>query len=330
MTTVTSPHDLLAAVPFLIGYHPTNSLVLLSVKDDLLEMAMRVDYPVNASPASYKLLASHLTREGAEAALAICYEPSGHDGGEEVLNEVANSISEAEIPIRELILVKNGKFRSLLCDDLTCCPPDGSPIPEFGSSRIAAEQVSQGRVLPFNDVAGLAESISALPISRDPLWREKVAKFKVDASSENLNQLQRDGADSILTLADFFITDGNSFDQDLIARVMGRLSEIQVRDYALGCHDDLSSDSYFQMWRSLLRMAPPGSVAPIASVFASLAYERGEGALAHRALDRALLDDPDYSLAKLLRRVFSTGWPPSALSALRRELHPKVSQVIFG
>ena len=38
MTTVKTPHDLLAAVPFLIGYHPTDSLVLISVKSDALEM----------------------------------------------------------------------------------------------------------------------------------------------------------------------------------------------------------------------------------------------------------------------------------------------------
>ncbi len=32
MTTLTSPHDLLAAVPFLIGYHPENSLVIIAIK----------------------------------------------------------------------------------------------------------------------------------------------------------------------------------------------------------------------------------------------------------------------------------------------------------
>jgi len=43
MTTLTSPHDLLAAIPFLIGYHPIDSLVLVSIKDDNVGMAMRVD-----------------------------------------------------------------------------------------------------------------------------------------------------------------------------------------------------------------------------------------------------------------------------------------------
>ena len=34
MTTLTSPHDLLAAVPFLIGYHQTNSLVVIALREE--------------------------------------------------------------------------------------------------------------------------------------------------------------------------------------------------------------------------------------------------------------------------------------------------------
>jgi hypothetical protein len=77
-------------------------------------------------------------------------------------------------------------------------------------------------------------------------------------------------------------------------------------------------------------MAPIGYVAPIASLFAALAYESGDGALAHRALDRALADSNGYALALLLRRVFTAGWPPESFAAMRRELHPKVCAGIFG
>jgi hypothetical protein len=103
-----------------------------------------------------------------------------------------------------------------------------------------------------------------------------------------------------------------------------------VRDFALGSHNDEELETYFTMWRALLRIAPTGYVAPIASLFAALAYESGDGALAHRALDRALADVNGYSLALLLRRVFTAGWPPQSFAAMRRELHPKVCAGIFG
>jgi hypothetical protein len=112
--------------------------------------------------------------------------------------------------------------------------------------------------------------------------------------------------------------------------VIGRISDIQVRDYALGSHNEETADAYWQMWRELLLIAPRGFVAPIASVYAALAYERGEGALAQRALDRAFADDEKYSLALLLRRVFTAGWPAQSFTAMRKELHPKVVAGIFG
>jgi len=330
MTTVKTPHDLLAAVPFLIGYHPTDSLVLISVKSDSLEMAMRIDFPKNPPEGSYQLLASHLKRDNSEGALIVAYEPANSLAGPEVLHNVADAVASLDIPIRELMLVRNNHWRSLLCSDDKCCPPEGNQIEEFVNSRIAAEQVASGKVLPFSDSEGLTHSISATILAKDINWNAQVVGFRVDPDANNLNELQRDGAESILLLADFYSQNGFCKDYDLMARVLGRLSDIQVRDFALGCHTDQTINSYWAMWRDLMRIAPPKFVAPVASVFASIAYENGEGALAHRALDRAIEDDPEYSLARLLRRIFSSGWPPSGFAQLRSELHPRVTATIFG
>jgi len=42
-----------------------------------------------------------------------------------------------------------------------------------------------------------------------------------------------------------------------------------------------------------------------------VAWQSGDGALANVALDRALADDPRYSMALLLRQVITAGAPPS-------------------
>ncbi|MEY2597203.1 MAG: hypothetical protein RL182_286 [Actinomycetota bacterium] len=329
MTTVKTPHDLLAAVPFLIGYHPTDSLVLISVKSDSLEMAMRIDFPINPPEGSYQLLASHLKRDNSEGALIVAYEPEDSLAGPDVLHNIADAVASLDIPIRELMLVRNNRWRSLLCNDEKCCPIVGNQIQEFANSRIAAEQVASGKVLPFSDSEGLTHSISSSLMAKDINWNAQVVGFRVEPDANNLNELQRDGAESILLLADFYSQNGFCKDYDLIARVLGRLTDIQVRDFALGCHTEETLNSYWAMWRDLLRIAPPKFVAPVASLFASIAYENGEGALAHRALDRAIEDEPEYSLARLLRRVFSSGWPPSGFAQLRSELHPRVTATIF-
>jgi hypothetical protein len=329
MTTLTSPHDLLAAIPFLIGYHPENSLVLVALKDDSVGMAMRVDMPTDIAPESYDLLASHFQREAADAALIVAYVDSQSDP-EAVLINTSAALLRAGISIKESLIVSDGRYRSMLCHDSECCSPLGSPIPDIDSSRIAAEHVIAGHPMPFANVSGLVQSIAALPSAMEESWQSEVRTFWIESDSENLIDLQRDGATAVIDLAGEYIQGRGAEDRELVARVMGRISDIQVRDYALGSHNDETADAYWQMWRELLLIAPRGFVAPIASIFAALAYERGEGALAHKALDRALADDERYSLALLLRRVFTAGWPPQSFSAMRAQLHPKVVAAIFG
>ena len=54
-----------------------------------------------------------------------------------------------------------------------------------------------------------------------------------------------------------------------------------------------------------------GYVAAPAALLAFVAWQSGDGALANVALDRALADDPRYSMALLLRQVITAGAPPS-------------------
>jgi hypothetical protein len=330
MTTLTSPHDLLAAIPFLIGYHPQNSLVLVSLKDDAVGMAMRVDLPRDIAIEGYDLLASHFVREEAEAALIVAYTDQPSADCESILINTSAALVRAGIDIKESLIVRNNRFRSMLCTDPTCCPPEGTAVPALDSSRIAAEHVIAGHPMPFESVDGLVQSIAAVPSSFESLWQDEVQAFWVSSDAEEINDLQRDGATAVIDLAGEYREGRGAEDRELAARIIGRLSDIQVRDFALGSHSDETADFYWAMWRDLLRIAPRGFVAPVASLFASMAYERGEGALAHKALDRALHDDDHYSLALLLRRVFTAGWPPQSFSAMRAELHPKVVAGIFG
>ena len=172
-------------------------------------------------------------------------------------------------------------------------------------------------------------SITPLPLSSDPEFIESVNTFALRSDIDDLNLLQRDGATAVIDLSMQFADRGYQCDVELISQVLGRLMDIQVRDFALGTHNTKTFDIYWNMLLYLLRVAPAGFVAPVACLFATLAYERGDSELAYRALDRAMQDDPKYSLTILLRRVFGSGWPAAAFAAMRVELHPKVTAGIF-
>jgi hypothetical protein len=116
----------------------------------------------------------------------------------------------------------------------------------------------------------------------------------------------------------------------LLADVVIGVQGIMLRDYALGMHTDQNLEQAVALWRWLLTLAPVGTVAPIACLTAATAYETGDGALAQRALDRALSDSPDYSLAHLLRRVFTAGFSPRTFAQMRDDLHSEISDELIA
>jgi hypothetical protein len=175
-------------------------------------------------------------------------------------------------------------------------------MPVIEESRVAAEQVANGKVLPFKSVVDLRESISAQPIDAELLKAIKKVK-PIDYKAQRPVLIQRAGALALNDLTDEFAQKGFSDDKNRIALVLVRLQDLQVRDYAMGITDSENIETLWSMWRWLLRIAPTGYIAPVAALFSAISYERGDGALAARALERAFTDDSNYPLAKLLRRV---------------------------
>ena len=328
-TELTTPHDLLAAIPFMVGYHPKNALVALALREKKVVMAMRVDFPEPGSMLSTNTtIATHLLREGATEAIIVGYLPPGTIEIDP-LAPLRDAIAEHGVLVKECIEVRGDRFRSSICADNDCCPPEGNPIPVLADSRVTAEQVAAGNPLPFLDLDEMKRSIAALPVDKE-LNKAIKRVAEIDYESDAVVALQREGANAINELALQFARAGISADKELIALVLVRLLDLQVRDYAMGMATEGNSEELWDMWRWLLRTAPRGYVAPVAVIFATASYERGDGALAQRALDRAFEDSPKYQMAKLLRRTFAAGWPPSAFAQMRADLHPKIVAAIFG
>lgn len=329
MPTLTSAHDLITAIPFLIGFHPTDSIVLISIKDGAIGLAMRIDLPSQLESDQIDLLAHHFLREESEAALIVAYMPEHRDDGDSILIALGAGLIRNGVDIQESIVVQTGRYRSIICRDASCCPPYGKAMPEIDGSEIAAEHVVAGIPMPYQNISQLIETLSADPSSLTLAWVSEVSDFAFNDEDPNAAALRRDGVDTMDLLLDDFRMGYGATNRTLVARMIGRMNDLQVRDYAMGVHSEDTYDLYFMMWRELLRLAPVGYVAPIACIVAAMAYEGGDGALAQKALDRALEDDQSYPLAALLRRVFNAGWPPESFASMRAELHPKVIASIF-
>jgi hypothetical protein len=142
---------------------------------------------------------------------------------------------------------------------------------------------------------------------------------------QNNTAIQRKGAH----LIDGFLMSFNESDIDEQTTVMALhyLTDIQVRDYAMGLLDKY--DNVLPALNYLLDKAPTDTAfinAP-AALLATYLYERGDSASAAITLTNA---QQHYSLGMLLRRVIAAGMPPSMFSVMRESLHPKVVAGIFG
>jgi hypothetical protein len=89
------------------------------------------------------------------------------------------------------------------------------------------------------------------------------------------------------------------------------LRQLRVRDDAWARMDPEYRAAHLRLWTDLTRLARPGYAAAPASLLAFVAWQSGDGALANVAIDRALGDNPRYSMALLLRDALDAGAPPS-------------------
>ena len=174
MTTlkVSSPAELISAVPFLIGFHPADSLTVVAMHGPRITFAVRVDLPEHSTPdeearAAVLHLATVVLQQQAEAVSIIGYgdEPRVTPA----VLRISDAFRKAGLTIVDELRVAQGRFWSYLCTDQSCCPAEGRPC-EPPDSVVAAEATFAGAVaLPSREA--LAEQLT--PVTGDD--REAVA-----------------------------------------------------------------------------------------------------------------------------------------------------------
>ncbi len=122
------------------------------------------------------------------------------------------------------------------------------------------------------------------------------------------------------------IDSGQAPDFDHIAEVTAGLNkDIQLRDFVLGLPSERPIAAVNAYLACFMDTVPGEFIAPVASILAANLYSI-EDKTAQSVLSHALENNPRYSLANLLNRVFNSGWPAGAFKTMTEELHPKVKE----
>jgi hypothetical protein len=313
--TLRSPVDVIAAVPYLFGFHPTNSLVLVGLDETRVSFQARVDAPDSSGVAGVvEYLTAIARRQAAAAVLLVGYGPP--DAIDAALTELRWSLMSAGILVYDWMRVHDGRYYSPGCVDPVCCPPEGTPIDPSATS-VAATATYAGLVaLP--DRAALVDGLS--PVPGPGIGSE------LDRAAERLAELRAGGARrqraqaraAVREALDRYASGGRLSD-DEVAWLAVLLTDVRSRDEAWQrMLAQPPCDEHIVLWRDVVRRLPAGSVAAPATLLALAAWRAGDGALASIAVDRALGADPDYTLAGLVLQALNAGISPAALEPLPR------------
>jgi len=142
MLALRNPADLIAAVPYLLGFHPTDSVVVLGLRAGRVIFQARADL-VPAAAELAEQLTGLLARQGFGTALVVGYGTA--EQVDPVVVPLRERLAAAGIGTPEALRVAAGRYWSYTCTVATCCPPDGNPYsPDTGT--VAAEATLAGMV----------------------------------------------------------------------------------------------------------------------------------------------------------------------------------------
>ncbi|MFJ3901220.1 DUF4192 domain-containing protein [Streptomyces sp. NPDC090025] len=160
--TLRGPAELADALPFMLGFHPSDSVVLVSLHGERGRFGGRVRVGIPRSPREWPAIAEHLAdclvdgvsrREDRPDAIVVflCQEPRPGESGQRVMERLrpfAQRLRTAcgahDIPVLEALCISDGRYFSYCCPDPRCCPPEGTPLSLSGTSVMAASAAYAG------------------------------------------------------------------------------------------------------------------------------------------------------------------------------------------
>jgi hypothetical protein len=331
----TGPADLLALAPTVLGFHPEESVVVMTVGAAAHPFHCRVDLPgalppVPGEPAPDPLaeasaLGDHLARtacrHGVDAVALLLYTERGLLA-EHVADVLAGCFERAGVTLRLCIRADGRRWFGLL-GSAGLVPVDGTPY-DLTSHAWTAEAVVDGRVTYTS-----REALRASLVGADPGDEQAVALAALDATGRIAGSTR--GPDALGPEAAVHgvrshlvaeahwvrgvvraaVAGGDRLPPEDAGRLLVAILALQVRDVAWAEMSGEDATAHVELWRDLTRRAPEDLRAAPAALLGFAAWLAGDGALAWCAVDRCRESDPDYRLGALVAQALEEAVPPS-------------------
>jgi hypothetical protein len=329
---LSDPGEIAAGIPHLLGFRPRESVVLVSLTGpggSRVGLTVRADIP---PPAHAAALAAAVTRsvcsDGPAAVLLVVVSEECDEGTagtdlphRALVHELVLALAGADVPVRDVVLVRGGRWWSYDCPYPCCAPGGGTQLPD-GVTELEVASVAAGVVVEDSRgelAARLAPPAGAGGAPRAACLRvagERAARARDVGWDVVAEEAWRAIGEIAARCRPSPATAGTRLTDDEIARVVWGLRDTTVRDRALQLSLGAEAAAVEALWTECTRRAPAPLDAAPATLLAVSAWLRGDGAMANVALERALDSDPGYTLARLLASALNACLPPAELRAL--------------
>lgn len=319
VTEVITTEYLVAAAPYLIGFEPKESFVIMWFNDnDQLGLTQRSDIDDVRHPDLINAgVMNNFTK-----AVCISFSDKRPDELLDTHFHVGDRLEEAGVEIIDLMHYSNGRYWSY---DMPSSELVRDPGSEFSEETLLA--IQSRFALEGVAVMDSRDSLSTAIQPSDG----NVQKYGAAKRWWN-NQVSTLGVvNARYSLLDLAYTVNLSFDVDDkdCLRISAALSDLNMRD-AIVCHlaqmDQEELHHTYNNLASICRVTPRSKAAPILTVTGICGYFAGNGAVGNVCCDLALEIDPSYPLAKLLSVALSSGLSPVEYRQWVNELD--VSEII--
>ncbi|MFK8849558.1 DUF4192 domain-containing protein [Streptomyces sp. Ac-502] len=355
--TLRGPAELADALPYLLGFFPDDSIVLVGLHGERGRFGSRarLGIPTDRSQWGYvsEQLAGSLVSLGEERRsrpegiiVYLCQEPARGESGWDVkerLRPLAQLLRVAcgalDVPVLDALCISDGRFWSYCCPDFRCCPAVGTPLTPPGTSVMAAAAAYAGiqvrgslrelesRLAAWTGprAAGQTSALDAEAQALVPRMIEEGAAAPVReetlARASDLVRRFREDPPTGSRRARDACDDALLTDTEA-ARVILGLQDRVARDRAAEWMEGPDAEPSLRLWQALSRRCVGGyaeyAVAPL-SLAGWVAWATGDQPSARVALGRALTLDPEYLFAQLLHRGINQGLDPETLRRCLRE-----------
>ena len=326
---VQSPGDLIDLIPYLLGFHPRSSLVLIGLCEGRVAATARADLAdIAASHIELSDTIQLVVRSSADQLVAAIYDDRiGANGSTiphgDTIHSLGRLADSAGLRLVDALLVARGRWRSYLCDDEQCCPPNGTLL--AGDASVAAATATYAGLVALPDRSDVTALLDPFPTEQREALEPLIAHYENCATAAILDGRSQSYQRSLKRALFAAARDG---DRALFPGQSGSVPDEDVCRFAVALVDTPIRDAVWlaterrqldgrALWREIARRAPhPYDAAPL-FLYGWVCWRDGSGVLAVLAAERALASDPGYRAADLLLGAVRHGLDPRRTPRLR-------------